>query len=284
MKTLSQAKKKYSGGVAMNVLRLASNVANGEQILIGSDTYEIDIINTDSTVNISADLNATDTETVITWAAHGRLVGDLLRVDNEIMRVKDVIDASTIEVARGAAGTTKATHTSGADIFKSDAAPTAPVIPIGLVTTLTPTAAAPAIVDAINDNNTNGIFAYSVSVNEIVIQTADGKAASLLGCTETLAGANNSWTAAAMYGQISTELRESSMLQRVATSQDVALDHMLFNFPFAPNAVLVQIRSSVGALKTWDGAVTVSGKKVTVSNGGATDWAAADFITVFASE
>lgn len=284
MKTLSQTRSKLANSVAMNVLRLAANVANGEQIVIGNDTFEIDIINTDSNVNTSEALNATDTETVLVMAAHGRVAGNLLRIENEIVRVKSVVDASTIVIARGSAGTTKATHVSGSDIYQSDAAPAAPLIPIGLVTTLTPTAAAPAIVDTINDLNTGGVFAYSVSVNEIVVQTADGVQPRLLPCTETLAGSNNVWAASAMYGVASTEVRGVVLSARAANATEVALDHMLFNFSFSPVAVMIQVRTAAGALKTWDGAITVSGKKVTVTNGGASDWAATDVVTVLASE
>lgn len=267
----------------MNVLRLASNVANGEQIVIGGNTFEIDIINTDSTKNTTVAMNATDTETVLTIATHGRKVGDLLRVENEILRVKSVVDSSTVVVSRGVCGTTKATHVTDSDIYQSDAAPAVPIIPIGLVTTLTPTAAAPAIVATINSQNDQGVAAYSVSVNEIVIQTADGFEPRNLPCTETLAGANNAWNASAMYGAGST-VRGVELQQRAATAVEVALDHALFNFPFTVAGVIVQIRTSAGALKTWDGAVTYTAGKVTVTNGGATDWAAGDIISVLATE
>lgn len=282
-KTLSQVAKKLRGGVAMNVLRLASNVANGERIVIGSDTFEIDIINTDSTINTTAAL-VSETETVLAMADHGLVTGNLLRIENEICRVKKVIDEDTIVIQRGVSGTTIATHVTDSDIYVSDAAPAAPLIPIGLVTTLTPTAAAPAIVDTINDYNTGGVAAYSVSVNEIVIQTREGKLPRLLPTTETLAGANNEWAAAAMYGSVVTEVRGVALAQRAANATEAALDHMLFNFPFTVTSYMVQVRTSAGALKTWDGAITVSGKKVTVTNGGSTDWAATDVISVLASE
>lgn len=282
-KTLSQVAKKLRGGVAMNVLRLASNVANGERIIIGSDIFEIDIINTDSTINTTAAL-VSETETVLAMADHGLVVGNLLRIENEICRVKKVIDEDTIVIQRGVSGTTIATHVTDSDIYVSDAAPAAPLIPIGLVTTLTPTAAAPAIVDTINDYNAVGIAAYSVSVNEIVIQTREGKWPRLLPTTETLAGSNNAWAAAAMYGSVVTEVRGVALAQRAANATEVALDHMLFNFPFTVTSYMVQVRTSAGALKTWDGAITVSGKKVTVTNGGSTDWAATDVISVLASE
>lgn len=285
MKTLSQTKSKLAGGgIAMNVLRLASNVANGEQIVIGGDTFEIDIINTDSTVDTASDLNNTDTETILTFAAHGLSVGNLIRIENEIMRVKRVHSVDIIEVARAAAGTTKAAHTAPLDIYVSDAAPAAPVIPIGLVATLTPTAAAPAIVDTINDMNTGGIVADAVSVNEIAIRTADNVLPRLLPCTESLAGTNNAWAAAAMYGSTLSEVRGVALASRAANATEVALDHMLFNFPFTVSAYLVQIRTSAGALKAWDGAATASGKRVTVTNGGSSDWAATDVVVVLASE
>lgn len=281
-KTLSQLKSKLANAVAMNVLRLAADVVNGQQIVIGNDTFEIDIINTDSDAATAAALTTTDTFLTIT--AHGRAVGNLIRIDNEIMRVDRVVDANTLVVARGACGTTVATHDAAIDIYFSDAAPAAPIIPIGLVTTLTPTAAAPVIVDTINEMNTGGVFAYSVSVNEIVVQTKVGGVPRLLPCTETLAGAGNAWTAAAMYKVATPGARAVALVQRVAVAQDVTLDHVLFNFSFTPTAVMVNVRTTAGVAKTWEGAVTISGGRVTVTNGGASDWAATDVITVLASE
>lgn len=285
MKTISQVKSKLgTGGVAMNILRLAANVVNGEQIVIGRDTFEIDIINTDLTKNTVEALNATDTETAITISAHGLLVGNLIRVENEIMRIKKLDGVNSVIVSRGSAGTTKATHVTNSDIYVSDAAPTGGVIPIGLVTTLTPTAASAAIVAAINNMSSHGLIAAAISVNEISIKTGGGRLPELLACTETLTGSGNAWTASAMYGAIDAGVSGVALASRAAVAQDVTLDHMVFDFAFTPVSWMVQIRTAAGALKTWDGVATLSGNRVTVTNGGSSDWAATDIVTVLAAE
>lgn len=284
-KSLSEIESSLSfGRAAMNILRLAANVVDGETITIGGSVYEIDIINTDSTINVTGvALNATDAETTLAFAGHGRKVQDLIRIDNEIMRVIAVLDVDTIRVARARAGTAIATHALAADIFTSNAAP-ASNIPIGLVTTLTPTVASAAIVNAINDYTTQEIAAVAISVNEILIRTKVGAVPRALACTETLAGANNVFAAATMYGATAQTIPGFAIVGRAANATEVALDHMLFFFPFTPAGLIVQVRTSAGALKTWDGAITASSGLVTVTNGGSSDWAATDVVTVLASE
>lgn len=208
MKSISNLKTDF-GRPSLNVLRLASNVADTETIVIGNETYEID-----------------------TAAAPGAITAGRIRVDCN-------------------AG-------------------------------VTPTIASAAIVAAINNNTAQKLFAVAISVNEILIACLSGAS---LAATETLAGANNAFAAAAFYGGVSQDrfLRQE-IVQRAAIAQEVTLDSMHFYFDFTPTAVLVQIRTSAGALKTWDGAITITGRRVTVGNGGSVDWAAGDIIAVVASE
>jgi hypothetical protein len=63
----------------------------------------------------------------------------------------------------------------------------------------------------------------------------------------------------------------------------VSLDHIQFYFPFTVAAVLVQVRTSGGAVKAWNGNVTFNGNVVTVDNSSTTDFAATDVIAVLAS-
>jgi len=211
MKTLSNLKTAARGRCAVNVLRLASNVADAETITIGSDVYEID-----------------------TAADPGAITAGRIRVNCS-------------------AG-------------------------------ITPTVASAAIVAAINASNQYKLTAVAISVNEVLIFTQTGDSSSLtLACSETLGGANNAWMGAAMCcGQVSPE--SVAMGQRVPTAQEVAIGNMHWVFPFTLGSAIAIVRvTATGVVKAWDGATTISGRRVTLDNAGSTDWAATDTVTVVAS-
>ena len=206
MRTIQDVKRtSWRGRPALNVLRLASNVADAETITIGGVVFEFD---------------------------------------------------------------NNATYTAGR-------------IPIP-VTTLTPTAVMPLLVSAINANTP--YLALAISVNELLLVGKDESAPiGAVPCTETMAGANNAWSAATMNAGAAGGAVAMQLQQRAAVAQDVSLDHLLFYFPFTVAAVQVQVRTAGGALKTWNGNVTFNGNVVTVDNSSTTDWAATDVIAVLAS-
>jgi len=206
MRTIQDVKRtSWRGRPALNVLRLASNVADGETITIGGVVFE----------------------------------------------------------------------------FDSNSSYTAGRIPI-VVGTLTPTAVMPLIVSAVNANTP--YLAIKISDNEMLLVGKDESSPiGAVPCTETMAGANNAWSAATMNTGAAGGTVAMQLQQRAAVAQDVSLDHILFYFPFTVAAVMVQIRTSTGALKTWTGNVTVNGNVVTVDNSNTTDFAATDVIAVLAS-
>src|SRR3954468_1148150 len=210
MRTIKDVKDNLKPRRAMNVLRLASNVADAETITIGSEVYEID-----------------------TAAAPGAIAAGNIRVDCN-------------------AG-------------------------------VTPTIASAAIVAAINANTKYGLTAVAISVNEVLVFGNSDSSPIALPCSETLAGANNAWAVAAFYGGEASGIRGLRAAQRSPNAQEVAIGNMHFVFPFAVLAVLVQVRSSTGAAKAWDGVTTISGARVSLDNAGATDWAATDNVVVLAS-
>ena len=58
---------KDPGNAAFNVLRVANNVAGGQGVVIGTDEYEIEIVNTNSTDSTAGgDFNNTTDELIIT--------------------------------------------------------------------------------------------------------------------------------------------------------------------------------------------------------------------------
>lgn len=278
-----------SGRRAVNVLRLAANVVSAETVTIGSEVFEINIVNTDTTVNVSGGDLATGTPAMssLTIAAHGLALGELIRVENEIMKVVGVVSANKVTVKRGHSGTTIATHADGTDIFKAGTAATGANIEVGLVTTLTPTAASAALVAVINSETTQRVTATAISVNEILL-AANEPGAVVLACTETLSGANNGWADAAMFGGRAAGQRRIAIQRRVPTAVEVALGNMHFLFDFAPTAATVRanviVTATPGVAKAWDGAVTVTGNRVTLDNAGTTDWAATDTVELIVTD
>lgn len=275
------------GRRAINILRLASNVASQETATIGTDVFEINIVNTDTNVNVTGGELAAGTPDVsqVTIAAHGLAVGDLIRIENEIMKVLGLVSADKVTVRRGHSGTTIATHADGTDVFKAGTAAAAGRLEVGLVTTLTPAAASAALAAVINMDGTQGLTATAISANELlIIAPATGDVT--LACTETLAGANNVWAAAAMFGGKAAGQRRVAMQRRVPTATEVALGNLHFVFDFAPvvQAVRVVPTATPGAAKAFDGVFTVTGNRVTVDNSGSTDWAATDTVELIVTD
>lgn len=286
------------GTRASNVLRVAANVVEGETVTIGSDIYEVDIINTASGVNTSGgNLNTTAAASQVTHAAHGRVAGDLIRVENEIMKVLRVLDANTYVVARGRCGTTIATHADALGIFVSNGIPAAGRIPVGLVTTLTPAVFTPALVAEINNAQAGGeravskastIFATfqatSLQAGAEMLLAAIDPGALATATTETLAGVNNGWSSATVVGGSSNDVRKISGAARVPTATEVALGTMQFIFNFVPAYVTVSvIVTATGVPTAWVGGIVIgAGGLVTVNNAGATDWAVTDTVRVTA--
>lgn len=65
----------------------------------------------------------------------------------------------------------------------------------------------------------------------------------------------------------------------VATAADVTATEINFQFDYAnPAYAIVLVRTAAGAVKAWDGAITIAGNVVTVDNTGAVDFAATDVV------
>jgi hypothetical protein len=124
-----------------------------------------------------------------------------------------------------------------------------------------------------------------IGANEVlVVHNALGINA--LACTETLGGSNNAWASATMYGGavVTEPLKLQRLMSRAPLSTEVTMENMHFYFPFSPVHAIALVRvTSGGAAKAWDGALTITGNRVTLDNSGSTDWATTDTVTVLAS-
>jgi hypothetical protein len=165
--------------------------------------------------------------------------------------------------------------------FDSNSSYTAGRIPI-VVGTLTPTAVMPLLVSAINAYTP--YQAVQISVNEMLLVAKDDNTPiGAVACTETMAGANNAWGTATMTAGLPAGALVNQLQQRAATAQDVSIGFARFWFPFTVAAAFVEVRTSAGVKRAWDGAVTFSGGVVSLDNAGATDWVAGDLLVCLAS-
>lgn len=285
-----------SGAPDMNVLRVASNVADTETVTIGADVYEVNVVNTasgDTTAGGSWN-NTTDTLTVdITLATYPNLynkltVGDQISIGSEILIVT-YLNGTLTTFKRGDSGTTTAVHANAVAIKISNGY-TAGHIPVGLIATLTPTAFIPAIIAQVNSYGTEIFSAFVQLVNVSMMIYGDVPGPVVLACTETLAGANNFWLSSTTYGGVSNGPRNIYIETRVPLASEVTAGFISFVTNFNPVilSILIIPTATPGIAKAWDGSASIfnfsGGGMVTLNNAGATNWAATDTITLTLSD
>lgn len=321
------------GQCAINGLRIASAVVNGETLTVGLDTFEINTQPGRSTSpNIPVDCtggatvrahqaltfttNVVDTDTVTIGSKVYTFQTSLTNTNGNVLvgadaatSIQNLVDAINLTGTPGvqyALAMTKHTQVSAVKTSATVLTATANVggtagnsiattetsshIAWGNTTLLLgvdPTAAnaVDAITLAINTSNTQGLIATKIGTNELLVSTSAPQAA-VLACTETLAGSNNGFNAAAMYGGRAAGLRRMSIQSRVPVAQEVTLGSMHFMFDFPPVNVSVNIivTATPGIALAWDGAVTITGNRVTLDNAGGTDWATTNKVFITCSE
>lgn len=268
------------GAKAIAVMYVPANLVNGDTIVVGADTFEVDIINTDSGVNTANDdatgpLNGTDAVSLVTvTAAPGTVIdaGALLRIENEILKVLRKISTTQYVCARGRCGTTIATHVKNTDVFVSDAAP-ASNIPVGLVATLTPAVFGPAFVEEFNNAiaggeratakasteyaNFTAVPGIGLAVGQEIVLIANEPGVDLTATTEDFANStDNVWGAATFTGGLEPASAAQECVERVPTASEELVGEMHFAFPFTVRAVLVQIRiTATGQQLAFTGSV-----------------------------
>ena len=278
------------GACAFAQLYVPANVVNGDPITIGADTFEVDIINTDSAVNTAnaaeGALNGTDTQSLVTLGAAPATAisaGDVIRIENELMLVVRKLTTTTYVVYRRYAGSTEATHAQNLDVFVSDSVPTNISIP--LVTTLTPAAFSPAFVGVFNWSKAAGDVRPARTATEGASKTAGlgartamptvGLGPGAAGQTVLIVNNNpgvdttavsedfanstdNVWVAATFTGGLAAAVVGAEMVERVPTSAEVLGGEMHFPFGFTVRSVLAMMRiTSTGEQLAFNGLVLI---------------------------
>src|SRR3989304_3299378 len=269
----------FGGQVPMGVLRIAADVVDDQTVTIGSDVYRFAAVAPDSTSN-TANGTVNNTREVVQdfyMPAHGLIVGDILRIENEYMRVTGLRGADYLHLKRGVSGSTIAAHADAVDIFVESALG-AGSIAVGLNATLTPVVATAALTADINDptRGVEKVVAVNSDANTILVMGAASKggtpiaSALATATTETLGGAGAPGIVVSAF--------------RVPIAAEVTKGEMWFAFPFTPVIQDVRVRTTAtGANIAWDGGASVVGTRVKLTNAGATDWATTDTVEVVVS-
>jgi hypothetical protein len=322
---------------AINVLRVASAVTDGETVNIGSVVFEVDtttaagITTGNSRLNLSGgstaaavgtltsdNTNVSDADTVTVGGKVYTFKTSLTPTEGQVLIGADA-DGSLLNLIRainhsGTAGTDYSAAAANANVSAATSvtshafAVTARIPGAGgnaitstetsahlswgggtLASGVSPTAGefTTALNTAINATNVLGfrVAAVRISANEVLITSAQ-PGADATACSETLAGSNNAWAAATMFGGSSTaeSARHFAVLTRAATATEAALTTMHFACPFAPTTATVQVRTSAGALVAFDGSVTITGNRIDVVSGGSVPVASTNIATVTAGD
>lgn len=219
---------------------------------------------------------------------HGQREGEI-EVDNEpidgLVHFSGVKASAVLRVAANVADAE--TVTIGSDVYEFDRAAngvTAGRIAVTGHADDTPANATNALITAINTYGREAVTAVDISDNEILL-IADEPGVNTLALAETLAGANNAWSGAALAGGVDAAVKRIAGVAIVPNATQVALGNIHIPLDFTPTAVSVEVRvTSTGVIKAWDGAVVLASSRIKLDNAGTTDWAATDTIHVLAFE
>lgn len=136
------------------------------------------------------------------------------------------------------------------------------------------------IVRVVNQSNSVRVAAYVINTNQILFtQTYPGTGGHTNG--ETMAGADFA-TNGFFGGVIDEPVFPCTIVSRQAQTNEMQLGNAHFVFAFAPRAAIVSIRGTNGVPLAWNGAVTITGNRVTLDNSGSTDWGTNDLLQVLA--
>jgi len=283
----------YDKGVhAYQTLVLAANVVEADTVTIGDDTYEVEIVNTDTTKNVAnkdeavIDDNTNPAFIEMEDNEHGLKAGDLIRIDNEIMLVLGVAD-KFVTASRGHSGTTIAAHVKNSDVYKGGGYGEGN-IPVGLVTTLTPAAASAALASVINAYSTEPVTAevFESGSNYLLSVTHNNAGPRDLEVDGTFNGATNIWLGATLVGGTEPSKQVSTIKHIVGTDEGTA-GEIYIPIGFAPESIIVQVQDTDGAIKHADIVVSYSEDPsiITVTNDtgdSVINFEATDVITIVA--
>lgn len=227
-------------------------------------------------------------ETITTETPFGQRYGQILANGQPVTGVNRFPGLKAVGVIRMASDVADGeTVTIGGDVYEFDRAEsgvTAGRIAVTGHADDTPANASDALIATINSDGRELVTAVDISANEILL-LSDSPGAVVLALAETMAGSNNVVSAAAMYGGAAAAAKRVATAVRVPNATEVALGNIHFGLDFTPTWVHAVVRTtSTGVMAAWDGAITITGTRVTLNNAGSVDWATTSTIYFMAWE
>ena len=307
-----------TGRLAQGILRVAADVVDDQTVTIGTDVFEVDIIDSDSGQETVGAMTDAQTFMVADAGVTGWAVGDVLELETEyvlitdILTVGDVSSGERVEIIRGWGGSTAATHVATTTINESDTIPTDKISVPMAAATLTPTAFTDVLVAIINSgavgfgtrfvsDKQSGLVAAKGTDDNTILLIAKGRGVLALATTETLGGGGNAFDAATMADGVAASRRKVVALAIVPIAAEVTKGDIHIPVDFDPTYVDVRVvvtstgklkeTAAASAVQLWDGAIAITAASggfpayVTLNNvGGTTDWATTDTLYVLISE
>jgi hypothetical protein len=264
---------KDEGARATGVLRVTGVIVDGQNVVIGADTYVADQIDQDSTdtckngewnnttAEVVIDMNSTDYPQIGVGGIVPLVLGELIYIETEYMRVI-TIASDNVTFERGACGSTPANHvdTTQIDISAGTEAPGG--IPVGhqgagdlaagVMTVL--------IAGAINEDNipTEDVSAVDVAGDgsELFI-VADAVGVVTLALTET--HGNAVWDDGNMRRGAAAAVRQIYTAVIDIDTEEATANLVYVPIPFTPAAVIVQVTGGAdGVQLQWAGDVIIN--------------------------
>jgi hypothetical protein len=263
------------GQKATNLLENLTTVSDGQTVTIGTDVYEVEVVNTASGNNTAGgDFNSvtsplTVNNAVTTYPGVAFAPGKLIRIQSEIMRVSGVA-GNNVTFLRAQSNTAVAAHPNGNGIFKGNGT-TGSNIAVGLVTTLTAGAFVDALVADINQALGTEPFSGVAAHNGVA-------------CSHTLS--QGTWAQASTFGGLDPNTPKTSTLRRQVSQAEVDAGYMSFFLDWSPAQVVLAIVFDVarpGVDVNWDGLVNLVGNRITLVDQGSVNWTTSSVVCVVVS-
>ena len=297
---LASSLVKDPGALATGVLRVTGVTADGQNVVIGADTYEIDPIATDAGDDTEGGNwnNVTDPLTVAmpsgtypnigVGGGSALVVGALVYIGTEYLRVTGIV-TNDVTFERGAGGSTAATHADAQNIFTSAATPAPTNIPVGVQADFAAGVVGPLLAGSINESSvpTEAVSAVSLDAGALIFVVADAVGAVTLALTET--HGNGVWDDGNMRRGVAATVRQVYTATVVPDTEEATANKVLIPVPFTPVAVHVMVNTtSTGVTVLWNGDVIINAAAddmpayIELNNDGAADWSASTTITILA--
>jgi len=122
-----------------------------------------------------------------------------------------------------------------------------------------------ALVSALNNDALGLVYAEKVSASEVLVWSRRPGNVQLA-CGGSFTSPSNAWEWATLSGGVGREgLTPVAGVTRVVSAAEATEQRVHFLFGFEPDGAVLQVRSGAGAPVSFDGPLTIAGRRVTVA-------------------